>query len=89
MALYCIGDIQGCHGAFERLLHLVDFSASRDTLYILGDLVNRGPHSAQVLRTCMRAGTMYCKRPIARPCCTGCASSHWRARIARPRAKPY
>jgi len=56
MALYCIGDIQGCHGAFEHLLHLVDFSASRDTLYILGDLVNRGPHSAQVLRTCMRAG---------------------------------
>jgi len=55
MALYCIGDIQGCHGAFTRLLHMADFSASRDTLYILGDLVNRGPASAQVLRTCMRA----------------------------------
>ena len=56
MALYCIGDIQGCHDAFERLLQRVDFSASRDTLYILGDLVNRGPESDKVLRTCMAAG---------------------------------
>ena len=39
MALYCIGDIQGCDDAFERLLQTVDFSASRDTLYVLGDLV--------------------------------------------------
>ncbi|CAB5704391.1 Bis(5'-nucleosyl)-tetraphosphatase, symmetrical [Delftia tsuruhatensis] len=56
MALYCIGDIQGCHDAFERLLRRVDFSASRDTLYVLGDLVNRGPDSDKVLRTCMAAG---------------------------------
>jgi bis(5'-nucleosyl)-tetraphosphatase (symmetrical) len=34
----------------------VDFSASRDTLYVLGDLVNRGPESDKVLRTCMAAG---------------------------------
>ncbi|MEG1375222.1 MAG: bis(5'-nucleosyl)-tetraphosphatase (symmetrical), partial [Comamonas sp.] len=32
MALYCIGDIQGCYDAFERLLQTVDFSESRDTL---------------------------------------------------------
>jgi bis(5'-nucleosyl)-tetraphosphatase (symmetrical) len=56
MALYCIGDIQGCDDAFERLLQTVDFSASRDTLYVLGDLVNRGPKSAEVLRRCMQAG---------------------------------
>jgi bis(5'-nucleosyl)-tetraphosphatase (symmetrical) len=56
MALYCIGDIQGCHDAFERLLQRVDFSASRDILYVLGDLVNRGPASDRVLRTCMEAG---------------------------------
>ena len=55
MSLYCIGDIQGCYEPFERLLQLVDFSPSRDTLYVLGDLVNRGPQSAQVLRTCMQA----------------------------------
>ena len=53
MALYCIGDIQGCGGAFERLLAHIGFSPSRDTVYLLGDLVNRGPDSAAVLRRCM------------------------------------
>lgn len=56
MALYCIGDIQGCDGAFERLLAQIDFSPSRDTVYLLGDLVNRGPDSAAVLRRCMALG---------------------------------
>ena len=54
MALYCAGDIQGCDDALERLLSLIDFSPSRDSIYLLGDLVNRGPHSAAVLRRCMR-----------------------------------
>jgi len=53
MTTYCVGDIQGCDGAFERLLSHVGFSPSRDTLYVLGDLVNRGPHSDAVLRRCM------------------------------------
>lgn len=56
MSLYCIGDIQGCDDAFERLLQAMDFSPSRDTLYLLGDLVNRGPESLQVLRRCMALG---------------------------------
>lgn len=56
MALYCIGDIQGCDSALERLLDLIGFSASRDTVYLLGDLVNRGPDSAAVLRRCMAHG---------------------------------
>lgn len=50
MALYLIGDIQGCDAALGRLLQRVDFSPSRDTLYLLGDLVNRGPANAAVLR---------------------------------------
>ena len=50
MALYLIGDIQGCDSALARLLTHIDFSPSRDTLYMLGDLVNRGPDSAGVLR---------------------------------------
>ncbi|GAA4004153.1 symmetrical bis(5'-nucleosyl)-tetraphosphatase [Comamonas faecalis] len=53
MALYCIGDIQGCHGSLQRLLATIDFSPSRDQVYLLGDLVNRGPDSAAVLRQCM------------------------------------
>ena len=54
MALYCIGDIQGCDDALGRLLDTIGFSPSRDTVYLLGDLVNRGPDSAAVLRRCMR-----------------------------------
>lgn len=50
MALYLIGDVQGCDGALERLLTLVDFSPSRDELVVLGDLVNRGPGSLAALR---------------------------------------
>jgi len=61
MALYCIGDIQGCDSALQRLLEHIDFSPSRDTAYLLGDLVNRGPDSAAVLRRCRAAGdTLRC-----------------------------
>lgn len=56
MSLYCIGDIQGCDGALERLLAKIDFSPSRDTVYLLGDLVNRGPDSEKTLRRCMESG---------------------------------
>ena len=57
MALYLIGDIQGCDEALARLLARIDFSPSRDTLYVLGDLVNRGPANADVLRRLMRLGS--------------------------------
>lgn len=56
MAMYLIGDIQGCDGALARLLDTVNFSPSRDTLFVLGDLVNRGPDSAAVLRRLMGYG---------------------------------
>ena len=56
MALYLIGDVQGCDSALQRLLDAISFSPSRDTLYLLGDLVNRGPDSAGVLRRLMRLG---------------------------------
>lgn len=56
MSTYLIGDIQGCDSALDRLLKKIDFSPSRDTLYLLGDLINRGPESVQVLRRCMALG---------------------------------
>ena len=56
MALYLIGDLQGCDSALQRLVDKISFSPSRDTLYLLGDLVNRGPDSAGVLRRLMRYG---------------------------------
>lgn len=56
MALYCIGDVQGCDAPLARLLDKIDFSPSRDTLHLLGDLVNRGPDSAAVLRRLISYG---------------------------------
>lgn len=53
MALYLIGDVQGCDAPLARLLAQIGFSASRDRLVLLGDLVNRGPESAAVLRRLM------------------------------------
>lgn len=51
MALYLIGDLQGCSCAFKHLLQKIDFSPSRDHLILLGDLVNRGPDSKGTLDT--------------------------------------
>lgn len=56
MSTYLIGDIQGCDSAFSQLLTQLSFSPSRDTLFLLGDLINRGPQSVEVLRRCMQLG---------------------------------
>jgi bis(5'-nucleosyl)-tetraphosphatase (symmetrical) len=53
---YLVGDVQGCDAPLARLLAKVGFSPSRDTLVLLGDLVNRGPASAQVLRRLIALG---------------------------------
>ncbi|MEO8344945.1 MAG: symmetrical bis(5'-nucleosyl)-tetraphosphatase [Betaproteobacteria bacterium] len=50
MAHYAIGDIQGCHAEFCQLLDLIAFAPATDRLWLVGDLVNRGPESLSVLR---------------------------------------
>ena len=51
MAVYAVGDIQGCHDEFLALLERIRFEPGSDRLWLVGDLVNRGPRSLDVLRT--------------------------------------
>lgn len=50
MARYAIGDIQGCYKQFMQLLKAIDFNSGKDVLYLVGDLVNRGPKSLEVMK---------------------------------------
>ncbi len=50
MSVYAVGDIQGCYRELMELLERVEFNPRRDKLWVVGDIVNRGPDSKSALR---------------------------------------
>lgn len=62
MATYAIGDIQGCYKSLHRLLDQIAFDPLSDTLWLVGDLVNRGPDSLLTLRFLKSLGSSV--RPV-------------------------
>lgn len=56
MTRYAVGDIQGCFDPLQRLLDRVKFDPTRDQLWSVGDIVNRGPQSLECLRFLYRLG---------------------------------
>jgi len=60
MATYAIGDIQGCFASFQQLLDRISFAPKTDKLWLVGDLVNRGPNSLATLRFIKNLGPSVC-----------------------------
>ena len=56
MATYAIGDVHGCYRTLRKLLETVAYAPPKDRLWQVGDLVNRGPASLDVLRWAMDQG---------------------------------
>ena len=54
MAHYAIGDLQGCYDELQALLAKIGFNRGTDTLWLTGDIVNRGPKSLETLQFCIQ-----------------------------------
>lgn len=54
MAHYAIGDLQGCYTELAKLLNKINLNHGTDTLWLVGDIVNRGAYSLECLQFCMQ-----------------------------------
>lgn len=79
MATYAIGDVHGCYQTLQALLERLPFDPSRDRLWLVGDLVNRGPDSLEVLRWAKRTSDELGERFV---CVLGNHDVHYLARAA-------
>lgn len=59
MAIYTVGDLQGCYKSLMKLLEKVSFDPKNDELWAVGDLINRGPKNYEVLKFCMGLGELF------------------------------
>ena len=58
MPIFAIGDLQGCYSAFRRLLDQIRFDPGTDRLWLVGDIINRGPDSLATLRFVKELGLL-------------------------------
>ena len=60
MSTYVIGDVQGCFVELQRLLEVISFQETRDNLWFVGDLINRGPNNLEVMNLIMSLPNANC-----------------------------
>ena len=77
MAVYAIGDIQGCYDPLRHLLDRVRFDPDKDVLWLTGDLVNRGPKSLKTLRFVRSLGDGASFGPDRKSTRSICSTAAW------------
>ncbi len=93
MSTYVIGDLHGCHAEFVALLDKISFDPARDTLWLVGDLINRGPGSLACLQEVKALGSAarsvlgnhdFHLLVVARGAASSSATTRWTTFCLRP-----